>query len=238
MKRAITLLFKKHNVCVCGMQGAGKDLLLGNVYVRLKKPYVSNQNFGGKYKGEYYPSAYNMGGNTYLNLLRGDVMYYEYPHEKGTDIIISDAGIYFPSQYCGELNRDFKGQPLFSALARQLGRAHVHVNTQNLGRVWDKIREQSDVYIYCEKCIYIPVVNFVIQSVIVYDKAESAQARVKPCRVTVPLLGDKNARMNARIYRDQFYNQHGEVKRYTLFYFNRSKHNTYQFEEVFKNGRK
>lgn len=67
---------------------------------------------------------------------------YEYPYPDGTDIYIADAGIYFPSQFCNELNRDYKYFPTFMALTRHLGEANVHFNVQNLNRVWDKIRSK------------------------------------------------------------------------------------------------
>lgn len=232
MNRHILRMFKRGNVIVVGERGAGKDLLLGNVYNRIKRPYVSNQDYGGYCVGKYNPFLFNMNGNTYRHLLEGNVYPYEYPYEKGTDVIISDAGIYFPSQYCNELNRDYKGQPMFAALSRQIGRCNVHCNTQAYGRLWDKQREQAFRYIQAERCVVI--LGLVIQEVIVYDKAESCQSRVKPCRVSVPALGDKNAKMQARIYRDTFFNTYGTVKRYTLVYRNKSRHNTYQFERMFK----
>lgn len=225
-------MFTKGNVLVVGERGAGKDTLIGNVYVRIKKPYVSNQDYGGYYMGEYKPEDFNMNGNTYKDLLNGTVKPYQFPYPKGTDVIISDGGVYFPSQYCNELNRDYKGQPMFASLSRQLGRCNVHSNTQAYGRLWDKLREQAFRYIQALWCVHI--IGIVIQSVIVYDKAETCQARVKPCRVPLPRMGDKNAKMQARIYRDQFYNQHGMVRRFLLIYRERSKHDTYQFEKIFK----
>lgn len=237
MKHVIMRMFKRGNVLVVGERGAGKDVLIGNVYARMRykgtfKPYVSNQDYGSNCIADYKPKDFDMNGNTYKDLIGNDVKEYIFPYPMGTDVIISDGGIYFPSQYCNELNRDYKGQPMFSALSRQLGRCNVHVNTQAYGRLWDKFREQAFRFIQCEWCFHF--MGIVFQQVIVYDRAETCQARVKPCRVTVPLMGDKNARMQAKIYRDTFYNQHGMVKRYTLIYREKSKHNTYQFERKFR----
>ena len=41
----IRKLFKKGSVCVTGLRGTGKDLLMSNVVVRNKKPYISNIDY-------------------------------------------------------------------------------------------------------------------------------------------------------------------------------------------------
>lgn len=125
-----------------------------------------------------------MNGNTYKDLINDTCTSYDFPYPKGTHVIISDGGIYFPSQYCNELNRDYKGQPMFAALSRQLGEGcQVHANTQAYGRLWDKMREQCVRFLNCEWCVHI--FGFVIQRVTFYDKADSCSARIKPCRVPV-----------------------------------------------------
>lgn len=233
MNRFIRRLFERGNVLVNGERGSGKDVLIGNVYVRNRIPYVSNQDYGGNCLEQYLPAKFDMNGNTYKDLINDTCAPYEFPYPESTHVIISDGGIYFPSQYCNELNRDYKGQPMFAALSRQLGEGcHVHANTQAYGRLWDKMREQCVRYLNCEWCIH--VLGLVIQRVIYYDKADSCAARIKPCRVPIPKMGDKNARMQARIYRDQFFNQHGTVRAFLLVYRERSKHDTYQFKYYFK----
>lgn len=235
--KKIIKMFEDGNVCVCGLRGRGKDLLFGNVIARRKKPYVSNMDYT---KGEYFtPYRYrdiDCGGNTYDNLIKNEVLYYKCPYEYGTDVYLSDCGIYYPSQYCNELNKKYPSMAMYQALSRQINRGNFHVNMQNLGRCFDKIREMSDVYITCEKCIYIPLVNIVLQVVTLYDKASSCQDRVRPCRVKVPLL-NKEAQTNADIYRDKFFNTYGSVKRKILIYHNKSKHDTYHFEKLFKEGK-
>ena len=42
--KRIIRYFKRGNVCVTGLRGTGKDLLMGNVIARRKKNYVSNLN--------------------------------------------------------------------------------------------------------------------------------------------------------------------------------------------------
>lgn len=228
----IVRLFKKGSVCVVGMRGTGKDMLIGNVIARRKRPYYSNVDYCAP-KSQYYPLHYkelSVGGNTYRNFLEENIRPYKCTFEEETDIYISDIGILFPSQYCNELNRDYSSVPLHLALSRQLHSGSVHLNTQVYSRAWDKFREQSDNYIMCEWCKVIK--GWVFQSVIIYDKAESCQARIRPCRISTPMLG--NGKTDVRIYKDQFYNQHGRVDRHLLIYRNRSKYDTRIFREILK----
>ena len=225
-------MFKNGNVCVTGLRGTGKDVLFGNVIARRPEPYVSNLNYGGDFHQVDF-GRLDCGGNVYLDFLSGKVKFYEYPYPSGSDVYVSDAGIYFPAQYCSELNRKFGSLATYQALSRQVSHNNFHVNTQNLNRVWDKIREQSDLYIRCRRCLFIG--QWVFQSVTVYDKAQSCVDRVRPCRISVPLL-NKQAKTQANIYRDQFFNTHGDVRDMLLIYRNRSGHDTYYFESLMKEG--
>lgn len=143
----IVRMFKNGSVCVTGQRGTGKDMLTSNVVARRKTPYVGNIDYKCN-KSMFQPFHYefiSLSGNTCHDLLSGNVKPYEFPYIDGSDIYLSDTGVYFPSQYCNELNKRYPSLPLFMALSRQLGTGcNVHVNVQNLGRVWDKIREQSD----------------------------------------------------------------------------------------------
>ena len=230
--KKIIKLFKSGNVCVCGLRGTGKDLLFGNVINRRKEEYVSNINYGSKFNRLDY-SKINLNGNTYKNFVSGNLAKYTYPYPIGSDVYISDVGVYFPSQHFSSLNSRYDSLSCYQALSRQVSHNNVHINAQNLNRVWDKIREQSDIYICCNKCFYI--FGFVIQKITIYDKYDSAVSRVKPCRVKIPLF-NRQARTNALIYRDKFINTYGVVKSRFLFYFNKSKHDTYYFEKLLKGG--
>lgn len=249
-------MFERRNVCVCGLRGDGKDMLMGNVVARRKKSYVSNLNYTNDDK--LYQSLdfakIDCGGNSYLDLISGNIKYYEFPYITGSDIYISDAGIYLPSQYCNELNKQFKFLPTYFALSRQVSHNNIHVNVQHLGRVWDKIREQSDIYIRCRFCIvlfgrliqklkekynynwlnYIPLL--VIQKITLYDKYQSALDRVEPCKITIPLLAKKEVKQNAQMYIDKFHNTYGSVKSRLLIYFNKANYDTFYFEKLFKQG--
>ena len=231
---SIVRLFKDGNVCVTGLRGKGKDLLMGNVIARRNEEYVSNLDYGGAFNRVDF-SKLLVANNTYINLLDDSINYYEYPYPDGSDVYVSDAGIYFPSQYCNELNKRYGAFATYMALSRQLSHNNVHINAQNLNRVWDKIREQSGIYITCRRCWYI--FGLVIQWITIYDKMQSCIDRVQPCRIRVPLL-NKEARVQAQIYRDKFFNQYGNVTNHILIYVNKSGHDTYYFEKLFKEGKK
>lgn len=228
-------LFEDGNVCVCGLRGRGKDLLFANVVSRRNLDYVSNIDYGGKHHPFNYDDL-DCGQNQYFDFINGSVKYYEYPFPDGTDVYLSDCGIYFPSQFCSELNRKFPYMSVFQAISRHVGNCNFHFNAQNLNRVWDKIREQSDIYILCRRCFYFK--GFVIQFITIYDKYDSAVARMKPLKLPMPLLSNKETRMMRKIQLAQYEANHGVIENKILIYRNKSNYNTRQFNEILKGGKK
>lgn len=229
--KKIVNMFKRRNVCVTGLRGTGKDLIMGNVIARRNKPYVSNLDYSKNELFEELKLKDLDVPNKYSNFINNDINEYHYPYTEKADIYISDCGVYLPSQYCNQLNRDYEGIITYQALSRQISKNNVHINAQNLNRVWDKLREQSDYYIRCRQCIYI--FGLVIQFITIYDKYESCLNRINPCRVRVPMF-NKEAKIQAKLYLDNFYNQHGSVRNHILIYFNKSKHDTHYFGKVLK----
>lgn len=229
--KSIIKMFKSGNVCVTGLRGTGKDLLMGNVIARRKEEYISNLDYGKGYI-QLNLTDYDI-KNKYSNFISGQVNKWVSPYQE-KDIYISDCGVYFPSQYCNKLNNEYEGFVYYQALSRQISRNNVHINVQNLNRCWDKIREQSDLYIRCRKCLYIPYINIVLQWVTIYEKYETCLNRMQVPKVTLPLFADQQTRMHARIYLDQFRNTHGKIKNKFLIYHNKSKHDTFYFEKLLK----
>lgn len=227
--KKIIKLFRAGNVCVVGLRGRGKDMLMANVVVRRELPYVSNTNYGG-FHIPFDPLAYDCGGNTYVDFITGDLHKYFYPHSDGTDIYVSDAGVYFPAQYCNELNKKFGFLSTFMALSRQLGECNFHINVQNLNRVWDKIREQSDIYIMCNRCIVL-FGKLVLQKVTIYEKYQSAVDRVPPYRPPrVRLNADR--KMNISMEKQRYRTAHGDIKPMILIYRNKSTYDTRVFKRM------
>lgn len=224
--------FERGSVCVTGQRGCGKDMMMANVVARREQPYVANIDYCCP-DSEYHELDMNelcMGGLTYRDLITGQIRKFKYAYPEGADIYITDIGVYFPSQYCNELNKMFASVPLFLALSRQIANCNVHLNVQNLNRAWDKFREQSDRYITAERCIVLFKGRFVIQRIIIYDRADSCQARIRPCRVRKGR--GKEARAQVEIYKDNFYNQHGSIEARWLIYRNRSNYDTRYFKTL------
>lgn len=233
----IISLFENHSISVFGEKGSGKDVLFGNVIARRKLPYISNCSYGY----DFIPYSYRdiILPCTHRQLVEGNVGYYEWAHPLGADIYLSDCGVYFPSYADNELNKSYPSIPIFMSLSRHLAENAVHVNSQSVSRVWLKMREQNTRYILCEGVNkFLMKLGIVYMHCIVYDKYESACAKVKPCRVHVPLSLNPEAKVQAEIYRDNFYNQHGSVERHTILCLNRSKHDTHFFRKLFKEGKK
>lgn len=233
--RPMVKIFENGNTCVTGLRGKGKDLLQGNVIVRRNLPYVSNVEYGGVCLPFDYDSI-DVGGNIYTNFIKGDIKHYEYPYEDGTDVYLSDAGVYFPAQYCSELNRHYGQMAVFQALSRHLGLCNFHVNTQALNRVWDKIREQCDQYILCTWCKYFH--GLVFQLVRVYDTYEAAVHKVKPFRVRLPLFANREMRLHHNMEKDRYEQQYGVVKTYFLVYRNKSSYDTRRFKAILREGKR
>lgn len=146
--------FARQNVIVCGKKGTGKDVLFSAVINFRKKKCYSNIDYG-KYS-IVKPVAYlNTLPNTYDNLLQGKIETIEKNIDEKTDYYLSDGGIYLPSQYDIALckNENYKSLPVFYALSRHLGNMNVHVNVQNINRLWIKLREHADYYIVCKGCL-------------------------------------------------------------------------------------
>ena len=230
--RKIIRCFEAGSVCVTGQRGTGKDMLMANVIAYRKAPYVSIMDYECA-SSEYHLldfAALSMGGITYRDLISGNFKKFKYPYPEGADIYITDIGVFFPSQYCNELNKLYPSIPLFMALSRHIADCNVHLNVQNLNRAWDKFREQSDQYITCNRCFVFFKGKIVLQRITIYDRADSCQARVRPCRVRRGR--GKEARANVDIYRDNFFNTHGEIRSHWLLYRNKSNYDTRFFKSL------
>lgn len=232
----IIKLFNQGNVCVTGLRGTGKDMLFANVIARRKRVYISNMDYKAK-KSIYIPLRFDSLNvqNNYKNLISGNIVPYDYPYPENSDIYVSDCGIYFPSQDTGKLDSLYSEFPVFQALSRHLGDCNFHINAQNLNRVWNKIREQSDIYIRCISCKVIG--KFVFQRVIVYDKYDSCVNRVEPYKhIKPPLLSNSEVRAqylsrDEVLYRE-FRQNYGIVKQKILIYKNLSDYDTRLFKKI------
>lgn len=233
--RKIIQMFEDGNVCVVGLRGRGKDMLMANVVMRRKKPYISNTNYGGQWL-PFKPKDFTCGGNSYKDFLEGTVKHYEWPYGDGVDVYASDLGVYTPAQYCNELNKAYPGIPVYMALSRQIADANFHCNCQNLNRIWDKIREQSDMYIMCNWCKVL-FGKIVLQKVTIYELYEAAVKRVPPFRLPMPLFNPER-QFTWRIQKESYLINYGYIKPRFLLYINRSNYDTRIFKEILRNGKR
>lgn len=231
--KKILKLFESGNVCVCGLRGCGKDLLMSNVVTKRKLPYVANVDYGGNHYDFKYED-FDCGKNIYDSFITGTVKQYQYPYPDGTDVYLSDAGVYFPSQYCNELNKKYGYMAVFQALSRHVGQCNFHFNTQSLNRVWDKIREQSDIYILCRRCFYLN--GLVIQFITLYDRYQSAVDRQRPLKLPGQLFSSRESRMMRQTALAQYEASHGLIKDGILIYRNRSDYDTRRFKKMLEEG--
>lgn len=232
--KKIVNMFENGNVSVSGMRGTGKDLLFSNVIARRKNlEYVSNINYGyrfNQFRIEDFDTK-----NNYHNFITGKVKRYKFPYPDRTDLYLSDCGITFPSQEFKDLNKEFDGLVTFSALSRHLGLCNVHTNSQYLGRVWDKLREQSNLYIVCQwSRVFFG--KIVIQRVRIYEKYESALNNCAPFRCKIPfgLFGSKDRKTNVEIAKTNYLNSNGKIESRMLIYLNKGTYDSRAFRKILK----
>lgn len=233
--KKVIKIFNQGNVCVTGLRGRGKDMLMANVISRRKSGYISNVDYKAK-NCEYNKldiMAFDT-HNSYDNFINGNVSRYVYPYKDGTDIYISDVGVYFPAQYSTELDKKYGSFAQFEALSRQLGECNVHINVQNLNRAWNKIREQSDKYIYCDWCKVFG--GIVIQHITLYERYEACAAHVPKFPLRRPFF-NAIARTSYDLQKASYDCSYGKITPMILIYRNKSKYNTRIFKEILENGK-
>lgn len=262
--RRILRLFEKGSVSISGMRGTGKDMLMANVVARRKLPYISNMDYGGE-RIPFEPSMLDC-KNSWRNFMESAVKHFEWPYGDGLDIYFSDGNVYMPSQYQGELVKEYGHIPIFMALYRQLADGEFHYNCQNLNRMWDKVRELSDCYIRCTNCFTLqkackrvwrrvwrklptrlrdrmnPLYGFPwVRSRLVVQKVILYE-RYESAVNRVPPFALRRPLLNPNrlqlweIQKQNYLVQHGVVKPMTLIYFNKSKYNTRLFKEMLENA--
>lgn len=141
-------IFSRGNVIVFGQKGSGKDLLFQHVINLRAAPYYATQPYGGSYN-HVKISDLRPGDNVFDDFLNETTRPFYDKFIRGTDIYISDAGIYFPSWAYLYLDKTYPGLPLQFAISRHCGQHNIHCNCQALGGFWNKLREQGGSYIKC-----------------------------------------------------------------------------------------
>ena len=223
-KKYLVNAFKDNNVIVFGKKGTGKDMLFQMVINKRKDFYYSNISYGKKWL-EIKINDLSLYPNTYDDLINGNITKVDPNLKENYDIYISDGGVILPSQYDSKLDKTYPSLPIFYALQRHLYNSNTHVNTQYLGRLYKKLREQADAYIKCERVIFI--FGIYIQLFTYYDRYETAERSLLPMKTKI-LNGFNNGLV------EQYYATNGTIK--PMFIIGRKNsltYNTRYFKDVF-----
>ena len=171
--------FRKKNVIVFGKKGTGKDLVFQYVIRKRHKPYYSNIDYGGQWESCKVKDV-SVAPNSYDELIKDEITPVEQTLKEGQDIYLSDGGIYLPSWNDSKLYRQFPSFPVYYATIRHLTNSNIHINTQNLDRVWKAIREQADFYVMTRKTFHLG--PFFFTKVVTYDRYQTAQEMALPLK--------------------------------------------------------
>lgn len=171
--------FKRCNVIVDGKKGTGKDVLFQYVINKRDEHYYSNISYGHKFT-QITPKDCSIAPNTYKEFISGQVVPLKQRFYEKEDFYFSDGGTFFPNYQDGILNNVYPSLPLMYALSRHVCDSNIHVNVQNCGRLWKKLREQADFFVHCVMTIKIPF--FLIIRCYTYDKMESAIMNLRPVK--------------------------------------------------------
>lgn len=222
--------FKIGNVIVCGHKGTGKDLVFQWIINKRKQFYYSNISYGGKHKIIKLLDV-SVSPNTYDNLIKDDVVKLPHEFKEGKDIYISDGGNFLPSQMDSVLHKRFPSMPIYYSLSRHLYANNVHVNTQNIERVWKALREQADFYITVKRTYKLFGFLF-ITKVYTYDKYESCKANILPLKKR---MLNKLSKANVDLYNAQ----NGDIRKAFIIQTKRKLYyDTRAFEKVLLTGRR
>lgn len=200
--RHVVRNFKASNVIVDGKKGKGKDLLFQYVIRKRRKPYFANVSYGGRWKSLDLKSL-SVSPNDYESFIDGEIEQVERVFPERMDAYISDGGVYLPSYADSLLHKHYKSLPLFYPLSRHLADMNVHVNVQNLSRVWKPIREQADFFVHVKGRVKLPF--HILIHANTYDKEESALRCLEPMKGRIL---NKFSKAEVDAYRAE----HGEIK--------------------------
>ena len=176
--RFIVKEFKKCNVVVDGKKGTGKDLLFQYVVHKRNAHYYANISYGDEKYTHLDPKDCSIAPNTYKQFINGEVKKITDRFYEGEDFYFSDGGTFFPNYVDNILNMAYPYLPVTYALSRHISNANIHVNIQNLGRLWKKLREQADFFVHC--CGVVNLGLWLGIKCYTYDTESSALARFRP----------------------------------------------------------
>jgi hypothetical protein len=223
-KVALVNCFTDANCIVFGLKGAGKDLLYNKVINSRNVNCYANIPYNKELCTVKDIQDFSVSPNTFENILNNDIKIVPKINKECCDMYISDGGIFMPSQYSNQLIKNYPSLPIYYALSRHLTNSNIHINSQYLGRVWDKLREQAGYFIRAVKTTRLAIkvkdgkdkdskklVGFLITDFIVYDNYASAMAQLQPFDNKRLFSGAEGAATKA-----EFVAKHGNIKSYKV----------------------
>lgn len=208
-KKALIQCFENENVIVFGLKGSGKDLCFNKVINARDTNCYANIPYNKDLCVKKSIEDFSVSPNTFIDVLNDDVQIIKKINKENCDMYVSDGGIHLPSQYSNLLCKKYPGLPTYYALNRHLTNSNFHINTQYLGRIWDKLREHAGYYI--KACHTVNLFGFLITQFIVYNKYDSAMAQLEPYDAT-GLITHSESRAN----KEDFKAKHGDINKYYI----------------------
>jgi hypothetical protein len=170
-------MFTKGNMIVIGKKGKGKDVLFNHVINLIDMPHYANMPYNHNTEIRLIKDL-ELAGNTFEALVNGTVTQCERTLQPNTNFWISDAGIFLPSQEDIVLQKLYPTLPVHYALSRQTYQMNIHANTQELTRVWKKLREQTDGVIFVRR--NKKTSKHITLEIVYWEYYKSAEAGIMP----------------------------------------------------------
>lgn len=215
--KTVVKCFEDGNVLVYGLKGDGKDVTFNKVINYRKKNCYANVLYNKEYCVERSIEEFSIEPNTFESFVSGDFTIVKKNNKENTDFYISDAGACLPSQLNNILIKKYPSFPAYYALVRHLTNSNIHMNSQNLMRVWDKLREHTAYFI--RACGTKKLFNMLITRLVIYDNIDAAKAKLEPYKATGLIK-----RAESRANEEQFKAQNGRVEEVYICQFTKNIH--------------
>jgi len=223
--------FTLGSVIVFGSKGRGKDLIFQKVINVRKKPHYAVMPYGPL--TTVLPlREFQAGDNTFHDVIEETIRKFKSNYKRYYDYYISDGGIYLPSQCDVELSKKYPSMPIAFALSRQWWDSAIHINAQNLERIWKKLREQADIYIKAVGRIKLPFLGILVCARY-YENYDTAVKGQLPLRIPHKILKTLD-KQEVKMMKEQYDATYGIIEQRYFFISYRSIHyDTYYFRDKF-----
>lgn len=208
MGRAYLKKVKEDSLIIFGKKGKGKTLLCSEMTRMDKKGFLSNTDFKRKKGIIINPKDISIAPNTWEDILNGKFVKIEHKDWEGKPIYLDDAGIFLPNFADSMLKKLYPSMPPAFAVWRHLYNAPIHINSQDVNRVWKLLKEQENGAIQCRRTTRIGPFAFIHCTY--YSNLESAAKELLPMKETI---FNKYNKAELNVYNAT----NGEIKDFMIF---------------------